>query len=75
MMAYKQKSFNVQKYGAIADGKSHPLRERFSTVEAAREVYPSAVSLDDETDWAALKSAFAGVQYGSCRCAPDRAGR
>lgn len=44
-------------FGAIADGISHPLSERFGTIAAAKAVYPHAVALTDEIDWAATQAA------------------
>lgn len=49
---------NPRWYGAIADGSSHPLSERFSTLAAATAMYPQATSLSDEIDWAAMQAAF-----------------
>lgn len=46
-----------RQFGAIGDGTSHPLSERFSTLTAAQAVYPHATSLSDETDWAAIQLA------------------
>jgi hypothetical protein len=48
---------NVKDYGAIADGASHPLRSRYSTLAAARAVFPDAPSLAQEVDYAAVKAA------------------
>ena len=48
---------NVKDYGAIADGASHPLSSRYSTLAAARAVYPDASSLTQEVDYAAVKAA------------------
>ena len=39
----------------IADGDSHPLSERYSTLEAAQADYSFATSLTDEIDWCALQ--------------------
>lgn len=44
-------------YGAIADGASHPLSERYATLAEAQAVYPHAASLTEEIDWAAMQSA------------------
>ncbi len=43
--------------GAIGDGLSHPLSERFSTLSAAQNYYPFATDLSDEIDWAAIQRA------------------
>lgn len=44
--------------GLIGDGASHPLSERFATLAEAQAVYPAAVALTDEHDWAAIQSAL-----------------
>jgi len=44
--------------GAIADGTSHPLSSRFSTLAEARMVFPAATDLSDELDWCALQSSI-----------------
>lgn len=48
---------NVKCFGAIGDGRSHALSERFSTLAEAQTVYPHVESLDDEIDWAAIHGA------------------
>jgi hypothetical protein len=47
----------AEDFGAIGDGSLHPLSERFSTLEAARVVYPHAVALSDQIDWCAIQAA------------------
>lgn len=49
---------SVKDFGAICDGISHPLRERYATLESAQLVYPHATSLNDEIDWCAAQAAF-----------------
>lgn len=44
--------------GAIGDGGSHPLSNYFTTLAAARVVYPHALALTDELDWAASQKAL-----------------
>lgn len=44
--------------GAVGDGRSHPLSERFGTLGDARRVHPHATGLDQESDWAALQGAI-----------------
>lgn len=46
----------VKDFGAIGDGLSHKLSERFTTLADAKAVYPHAVSLNDEIDWCALQA-------------------
>lgn len=48
---------NPKDYGAIADGTSHPLSEFFATLAEAQAVYPHAIALTDEIDWAATQAA------------------
>lgn len=50
-------------FGAIGDGASHKLSERYSTLAQAKAVYPHAVSLDDEIDWCAVQALFDYVRY------------
>ena len=45
-------------FGAIGDGVYHPLSERYSTLEQAKELYPHADALTDSVDWAALQAFF-----------------
>ena len=63
--------FNVQQFGAICDGQSHPLSQKFATLAAAQAVYPFVTSLSQQIDYAALKAtsnaAFGadGSEHGS----------
>jgi hypothetical protein len=43
--------------GMIGDGTPRPLSTLFGTLAAAQAVYPAAVALSDELDWAAMQSA------------------
>lgn len=49
---------NVNAYGAIGDGLSHPLSEKYATLAEAQAVYPHATSLNDEIDWCGIVSAI-----------------
>lgn len=51
-------------FGAIGDGTSHLLSERFTTLAAAKEIYPHAIALTDEIDWAALQAGVNSLTYG-----------
>lgn len=51
-------TINVKDYGAIGDGNSHPLSERYATLLQAQTDYPHAVALTDEIDWAAAQAAI-----------------
>jgi hypothetical protein len=59
--------------GAVADGASHPLSERFRTLAAARAVFPHATALTDEIDWCALQGAVnrADAQGGGAVHVPN----
>lgn len=48
-------SKNIKSYGAIGDGTSHPLSEKFSTLTEAQVKYPCATNLTDEIDWCAIQ--------------------
>ena len=48
---------NPRDYGAIADCRSHPLSTMYSSLDAARAVYPFITSLAQEIDYAAVKQA------------------
>jgi hypothetical protein len=48
---------NVNQFGAICDGQSHPLSQKFATLAAAQAVYPFVTSLSQEIDYASLKLA------------------
>ena len=60
-----------QQFGAVCDGRSHPLSDTYSTLAAAQAVYPFITSLSQETDYAALKAASNaafgadGTEHGS----------
>ena len=45
-------------FGAIGDGLYHPLSEKFATLADAKNIYPTAQSLDDSIDLCALESFF-----------------
>lgn len=51
-------SLDVMRFGAVADGASHPLSETYGTLEAAQADFPAATALTDEKDWAAIQSAL-----------------
>ncbi|SAK49524.1 Pectate lyase superfamily protein [Caballeronia temeraria] len=44
--------------GAIADGASHPLSTRYTTLDQARSVYPFVTALDQEIDGCAIQAAL-----------------
>lgn len=48
---------SVKDFGAIGDGRRHPLSGHYATLEAARADYPFAEDLADEIDWAASQAA------------------
>lgn len=49
---------NPRWFGAIGDGTSHPLSAYFGTLAAAQAIYPHALALTDEIDWAAIQAAL-----------------
>ena len=48
---------NPKDYGAIADGRSHPLSTVYSSLAVAQAVYPFVTSLTQEIDYASVKQA------------------
>ncbi|HFI3767950.1 TPA: hypothetical protein ACGP60_000130 [Escherichia coli] len=58
---------NVKQFGAIRDGKYHPLSERFSSISEAKSLYPFVDSLSQSIDWAAWQAAIntGKVIYGT----------
>nr|WP_247893400.1 capsid cement protein [Azospirillum endophyticum] len=50
-------ALSIRDRGAVGDGRSHPLSERYKNLESARRVHPHVRSLDQECDWAALQGA------------------
>lgn len=46
---------HIKDFGAIGDGASHPLSERFTTLSEAQQVYPFATSLAEEIDVCAFQ--------------------
>lgn len=48
---------SASQFGTICDGRSHPLSQKFTTLAAARAVYPFVTSLNQEIDYASLKLA------------------
>ncbi len=76
--------YDVRAYGAIWDGRSHPLSERFASLDEARASYPHATSLDEEIDWAATQAAInavvmdwqgAGARFGAIVRLPPGTGQ
>ncbi|EFH5999358.1 hypothetical protein GS699_04605, partial [Escherichia coli] len=58
---------NVKQFGAIGDGKYHPLSERFSSISEAKSLYPFVDSLSQSIDWAAWQASLntGKVIYGT----------
>lgn len=54
----KGPALSIRDRGAIGDGRSHPLSERYKSLEAARRIHPHVRSLEQECDWAALQGAI-----------------
>ncbi|HOZ84141.1 MAG TPA: hypothetical protein PK191_01545 [Niabella sp.] len=51
------KMYTPEMFGAIADGKVHPLSEKFSSIESARKEYPGVMDLNITIDGAAFQKA------------------
>ena len=77
-------ALSPMQFGGIWDGGSHPLSERYSTLAEAQVVYPHALALTDEIDWAATQKAINqvilgwdahGARYGATISLPSGAGR
>lgn len=49
---------NPKQFGAIGDGASHPLSQRYGTLAQAQAVYPFATTLDQEIDGCAIQAAL-----------------
>lgn len=49
---------DIKELGAIGDGNSHPLSEKFTTLASAQAIYPCATALTDEIDWCAIQTAM-----------------
>lgn len=68
VVAYRHKEINVREFGAVADGNSHPLREKFGTQAEVDAKYGAGrYTLDDEADYVAIMEAIriskAGAEY------------
>ena len=51
--------YNIKNYGAVADGTSHKVNERYATLGAAQAVWPCVTDIaNDEIDWAATQTAI-----------------
>ena len=66
----KASALNILELGAIGDGKSHPLSERFSTLAEAQRLYPHVTTLTDEFDWAVLQGAMNVMRDGDMLIVP-----
>lgn len=71
-------------FGAVWDGQSHPLSERYATLAEAQAVYPHAEAMTDEIDWCATQAAINqvildwdahGARYGGVVLLPPGVGR
>jgi hypothetical protein len=55
---YERSDYDIRRYGALGDGRSHPLAEKYNSLEKARRRYPAAISLDQQIDAAAAQKAL-----------------
>lgn len=58
-------TISVKDFGAIGDGESHMLSERYATLANAQIDYPFVSSLSQEIDWAACQAALNAFPAGS----------
>lgn len=49
--------FDIRLFGAIGDGKPHPLSSRFGSLAEARRIFPRADTLSDMIDLCAIQAA------------------
>ena len=49
---------DLRRFGAVGDGRTHPLRERYRSLAEARRIYPRAETLHQEIDACALQAAI-----------------
>lgn len=49
---------HVRDFGAICDGRTHPLSSLYKSLAAAQAVYPEATALSEEVDGAAISQAL-----------------
>ena len=54
-------------HGAIGDGAYRPLAVRYSTLAAARAIFPFVTSLRQSVDWAGIQAALDAVEGSSGR--------
>jgi hypothetical protein len=59
-----REAVSVKEFGAIGDGTSHPLSERYATLAEAQAQYAHATALTDEIDWCAWQAAINAQQSG-----------
>ena len=59
---YDSHTVNVRWFGAVADNSTHPLSGYYASLAAAQVVYPHAVALSDEIDWAAAQAAVNAIK-------------
>lgn len=61
---------SIMDFGAVGDGTSHPLSERYASLAAAQAVYSFVTALTQEIDWAALQAGinWAGTNTGHLKC-------
>jgi hypothetical protein len=61
---------NILELGAIGDGKSHPLSEKFRTLDEAQRLHPHVTALTDELDWVVLQGAISVMRDGDMLVVP-----
>lgn len=53
-----RRRLSVAEFGAIGDGTSHPLSERYASLPLAQVDYPHATATTQTIDWAAIQGAL-----------------
>jgi len=61
-----QRSINIKMLGAIGDGLSHPLSEKFNSLAEAQVVYPQAINITDEIDGLTILKALNEYDESFC---------
>ncbi len=56
---------SVKDFGAIGDGKLHPLSERYAALAEAKSVYPFVTDLSQSIDYAGIQAAINAAKNGN----------
>ncbi len=58
-------TLSVKDFGAIGDGKLHPLSERYAALAEAKSVYPFVTDLSQSIDYAGIQAAINAAKNGN----------